>query len=171
MAIQNGIPPAVVASSEPEWSDCRGNYALAFALLASLQTGITVLFAVTVCDLEIQGSVWLLLALAVINSILGTALGLMVSAFARTEFQVVQFLPVFVFPQIILGGVFMPRERMPEVLEVISEFMPLSHAIDGVSQVAAGSTGWDIGRPALLMAGFALICLTLAALTLPRRTP
>ena len=73
-------------------------YTLAFGLLAVLQSAIAVGFAVWVCGLEIEGSVWLLLAVALADAVLGTTLGLLASAFARTEFQVVQFMPAARLP-------------------------------------------------------------------------
>ncbi len=88
-------------------------YALAFGLLAVAQCAVAVAFSVGVCALEISGSIWLLLAVAVADAVLGTTLGLLASAFARTEFQVVQFMPALVFPQILLGGIFLPREQLP----------------------------------------------------------
>ncbi|MET0784987.1 MAG: ABC transporter permease, partial [Leifsonia flava] len=98
-------------------------YTLAFSLLAVAQASIAVTFAVWVCGLTIEGSIWLLLAVALADAILGTALGLLASAFARTEFQVVQFMPVLVFPQILLGGIFLPRDQLPPVLEAISDWL------------------------------------------------
>ena len=94
-----------------------------------------------VCGLEIEGSIWLLFAVAVADALLGTALGLLASAFARTEFQVVQFMPLLVFPQILLGGIFIPRDQLPEVLEAISDWLPLSYAIDALTAVAGGLGG------------------------------
>lgn len=146
-------------------------YALAFGLMAALQAAITVAIAVLVCGLDIEGPVWQLGVVAVVDAILGTALGLLASAFARTEFQAVQFMPVLVFPQIILGGLFMPRDQMPEVLEAISDWLPLSYAIDAVSAVSAGDEGWDLWGPLLIVAAFAVGSLVLASLTLRRRTP
>src|SRR5690606_14972260 len=67
--------------------------------------------------------------------------GLLASAFATTEFQAVQFLPLLVFPQVILGGLFMPRDEMPDVLYAISDWLPLSHAVDAIQAVAAGDSG------------------------------
>ena len=75
------------------------------------------------------------------------------------------------FPQIILGGLFMPREEMPDVLYAISDWLPLSHAIDAVAAVSAGDEGWDVARPLLIVAAFAVGSLILASLTLRRRTP
>ena len=116
-------------------------YGLAFGLMATLQATITVTFAVLVCGLEVEGEVWQLGLVAVIDAILGTALGLLASAFARTEFQAVQFMPLIVFPQILLGGLFMPREDMPQALYVISSFLPLSYAIDTINAVTSGDEG------------------------------
>ncbi|RAE44859.1 ABC transporter permease, partial [Burkholderia multivorans] len=119
-------------------------YTLAFGLLAIVQTAIAVAFAVGVCGLTIDGSLGLLFVVAIPDALPGTALGLLASAFARTEFQVVQFLPVLVFPQILLGGIFLPRDRLPDVLEVIGDWLPLSHAIDALTAVATGDedAGW-----------------------------
>lgn len=152
-------------------SDFILGYALAFGLMAVLQAIITVTFAVYVCGLEVDGPLWQLGLVAVVDAVLGTALGLLASAFAITEFQAVQFMPVLVFPQIILGGLFMPREDMPDVLYAISDWLPLSHAIDAVQAVTAGDEGWDVGGPVLIVGAFAVAFLVVAPLTLRRRTP
>lgn len=146
-------------------------YALAFAAMAVVQAIVTVAFAVYVCGLTVDGPLWQLGSVAVVDAVLGTALGLLASAFAQTEFQAVQFMPVLVFPQIILGGLFMPRDQMPDVLFAISDWLPLSHAIDAIQAVAAGDQGWDVGGPLLIVAAFAVGFLVLAPLTLRRRTP
>ncbi|HTN56244.1 MAG TPA: ABC transporter permease [Microbacterium sp.] len=146
-------------------------YALAFGMMAILQAVITVAFAVYVCGLTVDGPLWQLGLVAVVDAVLGTALGLLASAFATTEFQAVQFMPVLVFPQIILGGLFMPRDQMPDVLYAISDWLPLSHAIDAIQAVAAGDEGWDVWGPLLIVAAFAIGFLVLAPLTLRRRTP
>jgi ABC-2 type transport system permease protein len=146
-------------------------YGLAFALMATLQAVITVTFAVWVCGLDVDGPLWQLGLVAVVDAILGSALGLLASAFARTEFQAVQFMPLIVFPQIILGGLFMPREDMPEALYQISKVLPLSYAIDTINAVTAGDEGWDVFGPLLVVVAFAAGALILASLTLRRRTP
>lgn len=145
-------------------------YALAFGLLAVVQAGVTVGFAVLVCGLEVEGPLWQLGLVAVLDALAGTALGLLASAFARTELQAVQFLPVVVFPQIILGGLFVPRDQMPAVLEAISTVLPLAYAIDAVQAVALGQSGGDLWRPVLTVLAFAAAFLVLAPLTLRRRT-
>lgn len=147
-------------------------YTLAFGLLAILQAGIAVAFAVLVCGLDIQGSIWLLLAVALADAVLGTTLGLLASAFAATEFQVVQFMPAIVFPQVLLGGIIVPREDMPDVLYAISDWLPLSHAIDALNAVARDDqdAGY-VGGKLLIIAAFAVGAIVLGSITLRRRTP
>jgi len=147
-------------------------YALAFALLAIAQAGIAVSFAVLVCGLEIDGSVWLLMVVALADAVLGSTLGLLASAFARTEFQVVQFMPAIVFPQVLLGGVLIPRDQMPDVLYAISNWLPLSHAIDALNAVARDDedAGY-VGAQLLVILTFAVGSVVLGSLTLRRRTP
>ncbi|WP_426185206.1 ABC transporter permease [Microbacterium sp. TWP3-1-2b2] len=152
-------------------SDFILGYALAFGLMALLQAVITVSFAVWVCGLETDGPLWQLGLVAIVDALLGTALGLLASAFAQTEFQAVQFMPLLVFPQIILGGLFMPRDQMPDVLRAISDWLPLSYAIDTINAVSAGEEGWDVFGPLLIVVAFMLGALVLASLTLRRRTP
>jgi ABC-2 type transport system permease protein len=147
-------------------------YAFAFGLLAIAQAAVAVGFAMWVCGLTIEGSIWLLLAIALLDAVLGTTLGLLASAFARTEFQVVQFMPAVIFPQILLGGIFLPRDQLPDVLGQISDWLPLSHAIDALNAVAADSqdAAW-IGRELLIIGAFALGSVVVGALTLRRQTP
>lgn len=146
-------------------------YALAFGLLAIAQALIACTFAIWVCGLEIEGSVWLLVAVAVADGLLGTTLGLFASAFARTEFQVIQFMPALVFPQVILGGVFIARDQMPDVLYAISDWLPLSHAIDALNAVARDTEDAAyVGGKLLIIGAFALGAVALGAVTLRRRS-
>jgi ABC transporter DrrB family efflux protein len=152
-------------------ADFIAGYALAFGFMAVLQALVTVSFAVIVCGLSPAGPAWQLGLVAVADAVLGMALGLLASAFARTEFQAVQFMPLIVFPQILLGGLFMPRDQMPEALYTISKFLPLSYAIDAINAVTNGDEGWDVYGPLLVVLAFLVGSLILASLTLRRRTP
>ncbi|RGE20076.1 ABC transporter permease [Leucobacter sp. wl10] len=152
-----------------KWQFILG-YALAFGILALVQAVVTVGFAVLVCGLEVEGAVWQLALVAIVDALLGTALGLLTSAFAQTEFQAVQWMPVLVFPQVILGGLFMPRDQMPDVLTAISDWLPLSHAIDAMEAVTAGEGAWEVARPLLVVGAFVVVALVLASGTLRRRT-
>lgn len=147
-------------------------YTLAFGLLAVLQSAVAVVYSVWVCGLEIQGSVWLLLAVAVADAVLGTTLGLLASAFARTEFQVVQFMPALVFPQILLGGLFLPRAQLPDGLRDFSDWLPLSHAIDALQAVATDAKDAAyVGGELLIIAAWIVGAVVLGSITLRRRTP
>lgn len=146
-------------------------YAIAFGLLAVVQALVVSGLSMGPFGLEVMGPAWAIIVIAVVNALLGTALGLFVSAFATTEFQAVQFMPLIVFPQIILGGLFMPRDQMPDALYAISDWLPLSYAIDTINAVTAGDEGWDVWGPLLIVVAFMVGALVLASLTLRRRTP
>jgi ABC-2 type transport system permease protein len=146
-------------------------YALAFGLLAAVQSALAVAVSVGLLGLEVHGSVWLLGVVAVADAVLGTALGLLVSAFATTEFQAVQFMPAFVLPQILLCGLFVPREAMPGVLEAISNVLPMSYAVDAMQELVGAADTGSVWRSVAIVACFALASLGLGAATLRRRTP
>ena len=110
-------------------------YALAFGLVAALQSALAVAVSVGLLDLEVAGPVWLLTVVAVADAVLGAALGLFVSAFAQTEFQAVQFMPVVVIPQILLCGLLIDRDQLPDVLSAISDLLPLSYAVDAMQHL------------------------------------
>jgi ABC-2 type transport system permease protein len=147
-------------------------YAIAFGLLAVVQASIACALSVWVYGLEIEGSIWLLVAVALADAVLGTTLGLFASAFARSEFQVVQFMPALVFPQVLLGGVILPRDQLPDVLHSISDWLPLSHAIDALNAIARDSEDANyVGGKLLIIGAFALAAVILGSVTLRRRTP
>lgn len=147
-------------------------YALAFGALAILQAALATGVALWLLDLDIAGSAWLLLLLALLDALLGTALGLFVSAFAASEFQAVQFMPAILFPQMLLCGLFAPRDSMQPVLEAVSNALPMSYAVDGMNEVLGNSsvTG-DFLRDVGVVTGSALLVLAVGAATLRRRSP
>ncbi len=153
-------------------ADLVGGYALAFGLLATVQAVITASFALLVLGLHVAGAAWLLIVVAVVDCLLGTALGLFLSAFAATEFQAVQFLPAFVLPQFLLCGLLVPRDRLPQVLHWASDLMPLSYAVDALRTITtdAESTAAVLGDVAIVGA-FVIALVGFGATTLRRRTP
>ncbi|MCH0543485.1 ABC transporter permease [Streptomyces sp. MUM 203J] len=146
-------------------------YALAFGAIAVLQSLLATGTALWLLGLDVVGSPWLLLLVALLDALLGTALGLFVSAFAASEFQAVQFMPAVIFPQLLLCGLFTARENMHPALEALSNVLPMSYAVDGMNQVLRHTevTG-DFIRDALIVAACGLAVLTLGAATLRRRT-
>jgi len=147
-------------------------YGAAFGLAAALQAVVTVAVATWVYGLTVAGSIWPVVGIAVVDAVLGVALGLLASAFARTEFQAVQFMPVIVFPQFFLCGLLVPVDQMAGWLQVVSHVLPLTYAVQALqevgSHVAATGTMW---RDIAVIAGVAVVALALAAATLRRRTP
>ena len=146
-------------------------YGGAFALVAAAQASLTAAFAFGVLGLDVEGRIAVVVLLAVLNALLGTALGLFASAFAQTEFQAVQFMPAFVLPQILLCGLLVPRGRMAAGLEWVSTVLPFTWAYDGLATAVAGGDGARVGRDAAIVAAVTLLALALAAATLRRRTP
>jgi ABC-2 type transport system permease protein len=146
-------------------------YALAFALLAALQGGITGAVGFGLLDVHAAGPDWAVVLLAITNALLGMSLGLFLSAFARTEFQAVQFMPAVLFPQILLAGLLIPRAHMPHALEVVSDALPITYAYDALAKVTADNTGTWLWLDITIVAGSILLALLLGATTLRRRTP
>lgn len=147
-------------------------YALAFGLLGVVQALVVSGLAVGPFGLEVAGPTWALIVVAVIDALLGTALGLFVSAFAKTEFQAVQFMPALILPQLLLCGIVVPREELPTALRLLSDVLPMSYAVDATTEVMTSTSMsadfWlNVGIVALFMA----VGLALGAGTLRRRTP
>lgn len=151
-------------------ADLIGGYALAFGLLAVLQSLLLVLVMTVFMGVETDSPWWVFALIAGTTGITGLSLGLLGSAFARSEFQAVQFMPVLVIPQILLCGLLVPRDTLPALLRWLSDAMPLSYAVDAATAAASSGTGTGVVRDTLICLGFALLFLTVAAATMPRRS-
>ncbi|MFD6673745.1 ABC transporter permease [Rhodococcus zopfii] len=152
--------------------DLLAGYGSAFSLAAAVQAGLACLITFGFLGLTAAGSVAWVILVAVLDAVLGVSLGLLCSAFARTEFQAVQFMPLLVIPQFLLCGLLVPRDQLPDWLRWISNVLPLSYAVEALQQVAAhpGVTAVMV-RDLVVVAGFVVAGLWLAAATLRRRTP
>jgi ABC-2 type transport system permease protein len=151
--------------------DLLGGYAIAFALLATVQALITSATAFLLLGLDTAGGTGLVILLAVVNAVLGSTLGLLASAFAATEFQAVQFMPAFILPQILLCGLLIPRSQMSDALDAVASMLPLTFAYDALHAVSVD--GDDLGGVATeltVLLAFIAAGIALAALTLRRRT-
>ncbi len=152
-------------------ADFVAGYALAFGILAAVQAVIATAFAVWVCGLSVAGPLWQLLVMAVADALLGSALGLFVSAFASTEFQAVQFMPAFVLPQFFLCGLLVARDQLPDALRILSDVLPLSYAVDAMATITTdpGGTG-AVFKDVLIVLAFVVASVGAGAATLRRRT-
>lgn len=148
-----------------------GGYAIAFSTAALVQSLVSSGVAIWWLDLGVE-SAWVVVLFAVVDALLGTALGLFFSAFARTEFQAVQFMPAVVIPQLLLCGLLAPRDQMAPLLEWLSVVMPLTWATDAFTEslttVGMNAAMWrDLG----ILLGFVGVAIAGASLTLRRKTP
>lgn len=152
--------------------DLLGGYGIAFSVVAIAQALLASGVSIWLLDMTIRGSIGFLLLFAVTNAMLGVGLGLLCSAFAHTEFQAVQFMPIVVIPQLFLCGLFVARDQLPDWMDGLSGAMPLTYAVQGLQEVAthaqATALMWrDLG----IVAACIVVAIALAAATLRRRTP
>lgn len=152
--------------------DVLFGYGLAFGVVAAVQATLAAVFAHEVLGMEAAGGLSLIILIAVANAVLGVALGLLCSAFARTEFQAAQFMPLVILPQLLLCGLFVPRDQMAGWLEALSIAMPMTYSVDALMEVGrhADPTG-TVWRNLAIVAAAAVAALVLGALSLRRRTP
>lgn len=151
--------------------DLLFGYGIAFGVLAAVQASAGTGLAYWAFDLNTAGSAALVILIAVADAVLGMALGLFFSAFASSEFQAVQFMPLVAFPQVFLCGLLTPREQMAGWLHALSDIFPLTYAVQALQEVGAHAEPtalmWrDLG----IVAGAAVLALALSAATLRRRT-
>jgi ABC-2 type transport system permease protein len=151
--------------------DLLAGYAVAFGLMACLQVALVLVISLTWLGVALPGSAVPMAIVAVLDALLGMACGLFASAFARTEFQAVQFMPAFVFPQALLCGLVVARDQMPAVLRWLSDVLPLSYAVDAMQRITASSS-WTsaISADVAVILAFTAAALVGGALTLRRRT-
>jgi ABC-2 type transport system permease protein len=149
--------------------DLLVGYGIAFGAVACVQVGVVLAISLTWLGVSLPGSVLPLVVIALLDALLGMSLGLFASAFARTEFQAVQFMPAFVLPQALLCGLVVPRGQMTDALRWLSDALPMSYAVDAMQRIGAGWTAPVTTDIAAILA-FTVGALIGGALTLRRRT-
>jgi ABC-2 type transport system permease protein len=145
-------------------------YEIAFSVVAAVQVAITTSVSLWL-GMDVSGSLVWLFAVTGVDALLGVALGLLASAFARTEFQAIQMMPVVVLPQILLCGLFVPRSAMATVLRWAADVLPLSYAVEALQHVADAQVDGAFVRDLLVLIGFVAGSVVAAAATLRRTTP
>ena len=147
-------------------------YGIAFAVVAVVQAIVVAAVSFALLDLHVEGSTAAVFLLAIANATLGMSLGLFASAFATSEFQAVQFMPAFIFPQLLLCGLFVERADMAPALEAASYALPMTYAFDALDRVTTdGSLGTKGAVDVAITLGVIVLALAMGALTLRRRTP
>jgi len=145
-------------------------YALAFSLLAFLQASFVCAITLGFLGVTVLGGTLPVLISAVLAALLGTSLGLFVSAFATSEFQAVQFLPALIFPQLLTCGLFVAREHMAKPLQWFADVVPLTYSVDAMKQVTSHAV-WPaiLTRDMAVVLGFAVVALVLGSITIRRQ--
>lgn len=145
-------------------------YMITFGLIAAIQALLASTLLLYGLGLDIAGPDWFMVVMAVVDALLGAALGLFVSAFARTEFQAIQFMPAFIFPQLLVGGLLVPLNQMPDLLEKIAYCLPLTYALDALGNIATNADlTADAWRDLWVVLGFMVVAILLGGLTLRRK--
>jgi len=147
-------------------------YGIAFAVAAAVQAVIVSALAFLLLGLDTLGPPWLVAVIAIANAVLGMALGLLVSAFANSEFQAVQFMPAVVLPQVLLCGLLAPRDEMAGWMHAISNVLPMTYAVEALQELGVHPDPTAImWRDLGIIVGCIIVALLLGAATLRRRTP
>jgi ABC-2 type transport system permease protein len=145
-------------------------YAIAFSLLGFLQAIVTGVVMLGLLQVTVMGGAIPTIIGAVFASFLGTTLGLFISAFARSEFQAVQFMPAFIFPQILTCGLFITRSQMARPLQWFADVMPLTYSTDAMKRVTENPM-WTttLTRDLVVVGTFGILALILGSATIRRR--
>jgi len=161
-------------------------YSLGFGIFATIQVVVLTLFvlaridvpslgpipAFTIgLDVASAGSPLLAFLLTMVLSLGAVSLGIFLSTFARTELQIIQFIPLVIIPQGLLGGIFWPVDQLPDVLQAVARVLPMTYAVDGLREVML--KGADLGSAVVqtdlaVLAGIAVLFVVLAAGTIKR---
>lgn len=144
-------------------------YALAFSIIAIIQTAMVLAVIVGVFHVMVVGSIFLAFLVIALLAVFSLSLGILASSLARRESQAIQFMPIVALPVFLLGGVFWPVEGIPVWMRPLSYAIPPSYAVNALRAVML--RGWGIDKiwvELAAMAGFTVVCLGLSVLLLRR---
>jgi ABC-2 type transport system permease protein len=164
-----GTLERLMASPVSRWDLALG-YLLGFLVFATIQAVIVLLFIIYALDIQYRGALWQIFVMQFIVTIGAVNLGIFVSTYARNEFQVVQFIPLLILPQVFLSGILWPVEQMPNYLQWVANFMPLTYAVGGLREIMLkGDTLGGIPKELGVLLAFTAAMSVGAAFTLRRR--
>jgi ABC-2 type transport system permease protein len=149
--------------------DILGGYLLGFLLFAMVQTLILFFYSVYVLKVDFHGDLWQIIIFQLLIGILSVSLGIFISAFAKNEFQMVQFIPLIIVPQVFVCGLIFPVNSMPDYLQWLAKFLPLTYAVDGIrALMLQGKDLINIGKEVGVLVAYAIGLLILAGISLRR---
>ena len=149
--------------------DILGGYLMGFLLFAVVQTLILFFYSVYVLKVDFHGALWQIILFQILIGILAVCLGIFISAFARNEFQMVQFIPLIIVPQVFVCGLIFPVNQMPDYLQWLAKVLPLTYGVDGIRALMLQGKGLlDIGKEISVLVAYAIGLLILAGISLRR---
>ena len=132
-------------------------YLIGYGGFAIIQTVLTVVFTITVFKIHLVGSIWLVFLTNLLLALVALTLGIFISTFANSEFQMIQFIPLIVVPQIFFAGL-VPVDGMASWLQAIAHIMPLYYGANAMTAVVTKGAGLgDIGVNLLILVGFMVV--------------
>lgn len=147
--------------------DILGGYLMGFLLFAVVQTLILFFYSVYVLKVDFHGALWQIILFQILIGILAVCLGIFISAFARNEFQMVQFIPLIIVPQVFVCGLIFPVNQMPDYLQWLAKVLPLTYGVDGIrALMLQGKSLLDIGKEISVLVAYAIGLLILAGISL-----
>ncbi len=145
-------------------------YMLGFGLFALVQSAVVLLFTIYVLRIHHAGNLALAFLVEALLTVGAVNLGIFLSTYARTELQVVQFIPIVIVPQVLLSGIILPVDSLPRVLQIVASLMPLTYANRAMTDVMIRGLGFlDVAAELAVLLGFALAALVLSALSIRRQ--
>jgi ABC-2 type transport system permease protein len=142
-------------------------YVFGFLLFAALQSLVILLYVIYVLQVHYRGNLALLFLVTLALTVGGVNMGIFASAFARNELQVIQFIPILLVPQILLGGLFFPVATLPPVLKQIAQVLPVTYANYALKDVMLRGFGLgEIWRDLAALVAFATLMVVAAAVSL-----
>jgi ABC-2 type transport system permease protein len=142
-------------------------YVLGFTLFALIQSLLILLFVIYVLRVHYAGNLGLLFLVTAALTIGGVNMGIFASAFARNELQVVQFIPLLMVPQFLLGGLFFSVSALPVVLKQLAYVFPVTYANFALKDIMLKGYGLDrIWGDLVFLVGFAAVMVVAAAVSL-----
>jgi ABC-2 type transport system permease protein len=166
---RNGTLQRLLVSPASEGEIVVG-YALAFAVIGIIQSIVVLVAALLFFNITIVGNIFLALLVVLLLAFGHQGLGILLSAGAKNELQAIQFIPLILFPSILLAGLFWPIESIPSYLQPVSYIIPLRYGIDAERSIML--RGWGMGEiwgDVLVLVVFALLTLSASVLLLKKK--
>lgn len=145
-------------------------YVTGYGVLAVLQSVVLLGAGIVFLGVTFEHGIWLFFVLELLGALTALGIGIVLSLFARSEFEVIQFIPLVITPQVVLGGTFRPVESLPRYLELPARAMPLTYLLDAMDYVVLGQgSEGDLWLAIAVLIGFTIVAIALSSVVINRR--